>query len=206
MLLRKPVTEQGGLRRRDTFDGRSSKPPSLAIMSQVAKSASAFVRAFLAILVLELEDIVVRLFRPPKLAGVHGDRWTVRLGISVDMRCPPWRLASRRAGGAQLCRAIVANADGDAAAFWFSMPLEISSRSASAKAIEDERQRRITCPPIGQTAKGDMVYGMDCKGLKPENRVENQPNMPPTNMKDTVIPKSGGTQNPEITPTTGVNK
>src|SRR6266478_5182307 len=51
-------------------------------MSQVAKSASAFVRAFLAILVLE-EDMVVRLVRPPKLAGVHGDRWTVRFGISV---------------------------------------------------------------------------------------------------------------------------
>jgi hypothetical protein len=47
-------------------------------MSQVAKSASAFVRAFLAILVLQLEDMVVRLVRPPKLAGVHGDRWTVR--------------------------------------------------------------------------------------------------------------------------------
>src|SRR4030081_2077323 len=47
-------------------------------MSQVAKSASAFVRAFLAILVLELEDMVVRLVYPPKLAGVHGDRWTVR--------------------------------------------------------------------------------------------------------------------------------
>jgi hypothetical protein len=27
--------------------------------------------------------MVVRLVRPPKLAGVHGDRWTVRLGISV---------------------------------------------------------------------------------------------------------------------------
>jgi hypothetical protein len=52
-------------------------------MSQVAKSASAFVRAFLATLVLELEDIVVRMVRPLKLAGVHGDRWTVRLGISV---------------------------------------------------------------------------------------------------------------------------
>jgi hypothetical protein len=64
-------------------------------MSQVAKSASAFVRAFLAILVLELEDMVVRLFRPPKLAGVRGDRWTVRLGISIDIRCPPWRLAWR---------------------------------------------------------------------------------------------------------------
>jgi hypothetical protein len=36
-----------------------------------------------------------------------------------------------------------------------------------------------------------MVYGLDCKGLKPENRAENQPNMPPTNTKDTVIPKSG---------------
>src|SRR5215471_188299 len=49
-------------------------------MSQVTKSASAFVRAFLAILVLELEDMVVRLVRPPKLASVHGYRWTVRLG------------------------------------------------------------------------------------------------------------------------------
>src|SRR3981081_3281092 len=73
----------------------SSKPPSLAIMSQVAKSASAFVRAFLAILALELEDMVVRLVRPPKLAGVHGYRWTVRLGISVDVKCPASRLAWR---------------------------------------------------------------------------------------------------------------
>jgi hypothetical protein len=51
-------------------------------MSQVAKSVSALERAFLAILVLELEAMVVRLFRPLKLAGVHGDRWTVLLGIS----------------------------------------------------------------------------------------------------------------------------
>jgi hypothetical protein len=63
-------------------------------MSQVAKSASAFVRAFLAILVLELEDMVVRLVRPPKLAGVHGYRWTVRLGISVDVRCPADEISS----------------------------------------------------------------------------------------------------------------
>jgi hypothetical protein len=42
----------------------------------------------LAILVLELEDMVVRLVRPPKLAGFHGTRWTVRLGISDDVRCP----------------------------------------------------------------------------------------------------------------------
>jgi hypothetical protein len=56
-------------------------------MSQVAKSASAFVRAFLAILVLELEAMVVRLVGTPKLAGVHGYRWTVRLGISAEARC-----------------------------------------------------------------------------------------------------------------------
>jgi hypothetical protein len=65
-------------------------------MSQVAKSASALERAFLAILVLELEAMVVRLFRPLKLAGVHGDRWTVRLGISIDVRCPAWRLRKFR--------------------------------------------------------------------------------------------------------------
>jgi hypothetical protein len=62
------------------------------------------------------------------------------------------------------------------------------------------------CPPIGQTAKGEMVYGMDCKAVKAENRVENEPNMPRTSMKDTVIPKSGATQTPETTATTGVNK
>jgi len=44
---------------------------------------------------LELEDMVVRLVRPPKLAGVHGYRWTVRLGISVDVKCPASRLAWR---------------------------------------------------------------------------------------------------------------
>ena len=59
------------------------------------------------------------------------------------------------------------------------------------------------CPPIGQSAKGELIYGMDCKALKPENRVEVLPNMPPTNMKDTVIPKSGGVQNPDTTPTKG---
>jgi hypothetical protein len=44
-------------------------------MSQVAKSASALERAFLAI--LELEAMVVRL-HSLKIANVHGDRWTVR--------------------------------------------------------------------------------------------------------------------------------
>ena len=64
----------------------------------------------------------------------------------------------------------------------------------------------VDCPPIGQSAKGELIYGMDCAALKPENRTEVLPNMPPTTMKDTVIPKSGKVQTPETTPTTGVNK
>ncbi|MCC8955154.1 hypothetical protein H8B02_17395 [Bradyrhizobium sp. Pear77] len=62
------------------------------------------------------------------------------------------------------------------------------------------------CRPIGQSAKGELIYGMDCAALKPGNRVEVLPNMPPTNMKDTVIPKAGGVQTPATTPTTGENK
>ena len=57
-------------------------------MSQVAKSASALERAFLAILALELEAMVVRLVRPLKLAGVHGDRWTVRLVFQLMSGVP----------------------------------------------------------------------------------------------------------------------
>jgi hypothetical protein len=57
------------------------------------------------------------------------------------------------------------------------------------------------CPPIGQSAKGELIYGMDCKALKPENRVEVLSTMPPTNLPNTVIPKSGGKQDPDATPT-----
>ena len=64
----------------------------------------------------------------------------------------------------------------------------------------------VDCAPIGQSAKGELIYGMDCQALKPENRAEVLPTMPPTNMKDTVIPKSGKEQTPDTTPTTGVNK
>jgi hypothetical protein len=47
---------------------------------------------------------------------------------------------------------------------------------------------------------------MDCAALKPENRVEVVPNMPPTNLKDTVIPKSGGVEPPDSAPTKGEQK
>ena len=42
--------------------------------------------SFLGDMALELEDMVVRLVRPPKLTGIHGYSWTVRLGISIDVK------------------------------------------------------------------------------------------------------------------------
>jgi len=77
----------------------------------------------------------------------------------------------------------------------------------SAPAFAQNNDELPNCPPIGQSAKGELIYGMDCKAIKPENlSTEYHPNMPPTDMPDTVIPKSGGQQNPETTRTTGVNK
>ena len=79
-----------------------------------------------------------------------------------------------------------------------------STAFAQEKAIDPDALK--DCPPIGQSAKGELIYGMDCKALKPENRMEVLATMPPTNMKDTVIPKSGKVQQPDTTPTTGENK
>jgi hypothetical protein len=64
------------------------------------------------------------------------------------------------------------------------------------------------CSPIGQTGKGEMVYSLDCKAIKAENAndMNYKPKMPSTTMSETVIPKSGATQTPAETPTTGVNK
>jgi hypothetical protein len=85
----------------------------------------------------------------------------------------------------------------------FATVILLLSTPAFAQSTEALRD----CQPIGQTVKGDLVYAMDCKALKAENvSTEFKPNMPPTDLKDTVIPKSGGLQTPETTPTTGVNK
>jgi hypothetical protein len=63
-------------------------------MSQVAKSASAFARAFLAMLVLELEDMVVHWFGRPNspvfMAIVGQFAWVSRL-TSVSRLAPAWR-------------------------------------------------------------------------------------------------------------------
>jgi hypothetical protein len=78
--------------------------------------------------------------------------------------------------------------------------------SAPAFAAEENSALR-DCQPIGQTVKGDMVYGLDCKALKAENKSSDyKPGMAETNLKDTVIPKSGGDQKADTAPTTGEAK
>jgi hypothetical protein len=63
------------------------------------------------------------------------------------------------------------------------------------------------CPPIGQSAKGELIYSMDRKALKAENiNADYKPKVPQMDLKDFVIPKSDNVQTPEDTPTTGVNK
>jgi hypothetical protein len=60
------------------------------------------------------------------------------------------------------------------------------------------------CPPLGQSAKGELIYSLDCAAIKTDYPTGSyKPDMPPTKMKDTVIPKSGGVQTPESTPTQG---
>ena len=62
----------------------------------------------------------------------------------------------------------------------------------------DPRADLKKCPPIGQSAKGELIYSLDCAAIKTDYPTGSyKPDMPPTKMKDTVIPKSGGAQNPE---------
>ena len=81
--------------------------------------------------------------------------------------------------------------------------LVLLSSAAFAQDKQIDPQALQECSPIGQSAKGELIYGMDCKALKPENRVEVLSTMPPTNLPNTVIPESGGKQNPDDTPTKG---
>jgi hypothetical protein len=58
-----------------------------------------------------------------------------------------------------------------------------------------------------QTGKGELASSLECKAIKAENADANyKPKMPTTTMSETVIPKSGATQSPAETPTTGVSK
>jgi hypothetical protein len=81
------------------------------------------------------------------------------------------------------------------------------STSAFAQDKAADSAGLLGCPPMGQTAKGELIYSLDCKAIKTDDTVgEYKPNMPSTNMKDTVIPKSGAVQTPATTPTTGETK
>ena len=62
------------------------------------------------------------------------------------------------------------------------------------------------CPAIGQTVRGERIYSLDCAAINNLASADYKPEMPPTNMKDTVIPKAGGVQSPDTTPTRGEPK
>ncbi|MBV8894892.1 MAG: hypothetical protein JO051_00150 [Acidobacteriaceae bacterium] len=73
---------------------------------------------------------------------------------------------------------------------------------ASAQTAPDPSELS-KCQPIGQTVKGERIYGLDCPAINNVASTDYKPDMPATNLKDTVIPKPGGKQNPEATPTKG---
>jgi hypothetical protein len=90
--------------------------------------------------------------------------------------------------------------------FRLVLPLALLSAPAFADEKVIDPAALQNCPPIGQSAKGELIYGMDCPALKPENRVEVLPNMPATNLKDTVIPKAGGSEKADTAPLKGDNR
>jgi hypothetical protein len=63
------------------------------------------------------------------------------------------------------------------------------------------------CPPIGQTAKGELIYKLDCAAIKSENGpMQYKPDVPATNMPATVIPKAGAKEVPPEAPPKGEPK
>jgi hypothetical protein len=87
--------------------------------------------------------------------------------------------------------------------------VQISNRNTASVGTGTCTKQRCSSSlsPIGQTGKGELVYSLDCKAIKAENADTNyKPKIPSTTMQETVIPKSGATQTPAETPTTGVNK
>jgi hypothetical protein len=90
---------------------------------------------------------------------------------------------------------------------YLAVAILLISTSAFAQDKAADSAGLSGCPPIGQTANGELIYSLDCKAIKTDYTVgEYKPNMPSTNMKDTVIPKSGAVQTPATTPTTGETK
>jgi hypothetical protein len=77
----------------------------------------------------------------------------------------------------------------------------------ASPALAQNNDATRNCLPMEKTVEGELLYQRDCKANKPENAdADYEPKMPSTNMRETVVPKSGGTQNPAETPTIGVNR
>jgi hypothetical protein len=89
----------------------------------------------------------------------------------------------------------------------FALAIVLLSTPAIAQDKTADPAALQSCPPIGQTAKGELIYALDCKAIRTDYTVgEHEPNMPKTNMKETVVPKSGGLQTPDTTSTKGETK
>jgi hypothetical protein len=87
---------------------------------------------------------------------------------------------------------------------YLAVAMLLISTSAFAQDQAADPAGLAVCPPIGQTAKGELIYTLDCKAIKTDQTIgEYKPTVPPTNMKETVIPKSGAVQTPATTPTSG---
>ena len=76
--------------------------------------------------------------------------------------------------------------------------LAVAAFFACTPALAQNADGLRDCTPIGTTAGGETVYALGCAALKAENRSSDyKPNMPPTQLKDTVIPLPGKVQTPE---------
>jgi hypothetical protein len=99
--------------------------------------------------------------------------------------------------------------------------LAIAILLASSPALAQGSGEPTDCQPIGQTAKGELVYGIDCKALNTKTLntkalktnaktgttgADYKPDMPATNLPDTVIPKAGGKESPPETQPSGEMK
>ena len=85
--------------------------------------------------------------------------------------------------------------------------LAVAAFFACTPALAQNADALRDCTPIGTTAGGETVYALGCAALKAENRSSDyKPNMPPTQLKDTVIPLPGKVQIPDQTRTTGENR
>ena len=82
--------------------------------------------------------------------------------------------------------------------------LAVAAFFACTPALAQNADALRDCTPIGTTAGENGLRALGCAALKAENRSSDyKPNMPSTQLKDTVIPMPGKVQTPDQTRATG---